>query len=129
MSHPYGYHGYHLNYTLPAEKNVYSMSTSSAQYPVLCFCHKYGVCGCDEIKAGSILSRPSNSTGNSTDAGLRWNTTFALINGTGYSLLNGTLANGTTAPQGIRNNASFVFPKLGWFVWSAGIGLGLLLVG
>jgi hypothetical protein len=33
-----------------------------------------------------------------TNETVRWNTTYALWNGTGYSLLNGTLANGTTAP-------------------------------
>jgi hypothetical protein len=129
MLHPYGYHGYRLNYTLPAEKNAYGVGNSTAQYPVLCFCHKYGVCGCDGIKARSVISRPSNSTRNSTDAGFRWNTTYALINGTGYSLLNGTLANGTTAPEGTGNSASSLFPELGWLVWSGGIGLGLLLLG
>jgi len=111
---------YHLNNTLPAEKNAYGRQNSTATYPVLCFCHNYGVCSCDN------MNLDVTSVGNSTEY-TKWNTTYALINGTEYSLLNGTLANGTTAPGGSENSASSLCPG-GWMIWAACIAIGVFFV-
>lgn len=120
MSHPHGYFLYHLNNTLPADKNPYAPQNSIATYPVLCFCHNYGVCSCDNTNLN--VTSTGNSTGN-----MKWNTTYALLNGTEYSLLNGTLANGTTARGGNENGASSL--NLGiWVIWAACIALGVFFV-
>jgi hypothetical protein len=122
MVHPYGYHGYHLNRTLPAEMNAYGPRNSTAEYPVLCFCANYGVCGCDD------LASMNNSTTNGTISKDKWNTSYALINGTEYSLLNGALANGTTAPRGIENVASHVLGSgFGTLAWVVVTGGGIIL--
>lgn len=117
-SHPHGYYVYHLNRTLPAESNVYAPINSSTKYPVLCYCEKYGVCGCDDITVNSTVG---------TNETVRWNTTYALWNGTGFTLLNGTLANGTTASGGTENSASSL-NRLGWVLYSSSIIAGLYLV-
>jgi hypothetical protein len=117
-SHPHGYYVYHLNRTLPAESNVYAPSNSTTKYPVLCYCEKYGVCGCDDITVNSTVG---------TNETVRWNTTYALWNGTGFTLLNGTLANGTTVPGGTENSASSL-NGLGWVLYSSCIIAGLYLV-
>lgn len=124
MVHPYGYHGYHLNRTLPAETNAYGPRNSTTEYPVLCFCSNYGVCGCDDV--ASMANSTINGT--ITISKDKWNTSYALINGTEYSLLNGTLANGTTAPGGIENGASHILGSgFGTLVWAAVIGGGIIL--
>ena len=120
MSHPHGYYMYHLNNSLPAEKNAYRIQNSTAKYPVLCFCHNYEVCSCDNMNLNVT------SIGNSTE-NTKWNTIFALINGTEYSLLNGTLANGTTAPGGNENSASSLHPG-GWMMGAACIVIGIFFV-
>ena len=116
MVHEYGCYGYKLNETLPAEKNAYGPLNSTTWCPVLCYCQNYGVCGCDDFNETS----PTNSGLNSTVVPdeFKWNTSYALINGTGYSLLNGTLANGTTAPGGTENSGTSLGGKralgMGW---------------
>jgi hypothetical protein len=117
-SHPHGYYVYHLNRTLPAENNAYAPGNSTTKYPVLCFCETYGVCGCDDIKVNRTTA--VNET-------VRWNTAYALWNGTGYSLLNGTLANGTTAPGGTENSGSSL-NGLGWILYASCFLAGLYLV-
>lgn len=116
MSHPHGYYAYPLNNTLPAENNAYGRHKPNATYPVLCFCHNYGVCSCDNINSqnGNI-----NSTTNSTT---KWNTRYAVVNGTEYSLLNGTLANGTTAPEGAESGGPNVITNVGWVLWVVFMG-------
>jgi hypothetical protein len=116
--HPHGYNVYHLNRTLPAESNAYMPNNSTATYPVLCFCENYGVCGCDDITVNRTTA---------TNETVRWNTTYALWNGTGYSLLNGTLANGTTAPGGAENSGASL-NGLGWVLYVSCILAGLYLV-
>lgn len=64
--------------------------------------------------------------GNLTE-NMKWNTTYALINGTEYSLLNGTVENGTTAPGGNENSASSLRMG-GWVMWTACIAIGVFFV-
>jgi hypothetical protein len=104
MLHEHGYHAYMLNRTLVAEENAYGVRNSTTKYPVLCYCLNYGVCGCDDFNGGDKVNLTNSSTSGRSD--FKWNTTYALINGTGYSLLNGTLANGTTAPGGTENTGT-----------------------
>jgi hypothetical protein len=120
MLHEHGYHAYMLNRTLVAEENAYGVTNSTAKYPVLCYCLNYGVCGCDDFDGGDRSNLTNSSVSTSTAGGrsdFKWNTTYALINGTGYSLLNGTLANGTTTPGGNENTGTPLGKgslRLGW---------------
>lgn len=103
MLHEHGYYGYKSNQTLPAEKNAYGALNSTLQYPVLCYCHKYGVCGCDDSEEVSLNNSAHTNLTEFLNS-FHLNTSYVLINGTAYSLLNGTLANGTTAPGGTENS-------------------------
>lgn len=118
--HPYGYYVYRLNNTLPAENKIAGSWNSTTKYPVLCFCHNYGVCGCDNI------SHENESVTNSIQDTIKWNTSYAVINGTEYSLLNGTLANGTTAPGGTENDGPSV--SVGSIIWVICVGIGVFLL-
>jgi hypothetical protein len=112
MCHPHGLYAYRLNGTLPAENNANGRHHSNTTYPVLCFCHVYGVCSCDNI---SFQNGTINGT---TNASTKWNTSYAVVNGTEYSLLNGTLSNGTTAPGGAKSGSPALVPNVGWVLWT-----------
>jgi len=97
MLHPHGYYGYLLHQTLSVTQDPYEpqdSTNSTTKYPVLCYCENYGLCSCDDF--------PGNGTS--------LNTTLAIINGTRYSLLHGTLANGTTAPDSDSGASSLTKP-------------------
>jgi hypothetical protein len=134
MTYPHGYHFYHLNKTeLPITYNVTQITSgnnttngtdtlhgnSTMKFPVLCFCEKYGVCGCDDVAANS-----TNGT-----LPVKYNSTYALINGTAYALINGSLANGTTAPGGASSAGCSSGVGVGSFVLSfLCVGLGVVLL-
>ena len=124
LTYPYGYHFYHLNKTeLPityrVNETIYGNNTtngtdtfhrnSTIKPPVLCFCENYGVCGCDDIIA-------TNSTNGTVP--VKYKSTNAVINGTAYSLINGTLANGTTASGGMVSTGSSICVGVGSFALS-----------
>ena len=94
-------------------------SNSSIKYPVLCYCEKYGVCGCDDITVNSTVATNESAV-------VRWNTTYAVWNGTGYALFNGTLGNGTTALDGIANSA-YSLSGLGWVFYTCCVAAGVYL--
>jgi hypothetical protein len=80
---PFGAYYYRLNETAPAPNNTASNTTASnSSDPVLCICENYQPCGCDN-SANSSYTLPSDVE-------------FAVINGTDYALVNGTLENSTT---------------------------------
>jgi hypothetical protein len=81
---PYGAYYYRVNYTAPALPNNTAHNTTD---PVLCICENFHPCGCDKA--------------NGTPPDLR----YAVINGTEYAIVNGTLENGTTAPGGTSSGA------------------------
>jgi len=125
-SYPHGLHVYHLNRThLPITQNVTAMSygNGTTKYPVLCFCENYAVCGCDDIVAMNSNNRSEP---------VKYNTTYAMINGTAYALLNGTLVNGTTAPGGaemaVSSGNSLGFGAGSWLLSILCLGSGVLLL-
>ncbi|BFZ60581.1 hypothetical protein YB2330_001620 [Saitoella coloradoensis] len=82
-AYSYGYYGYRLNRT-----ETYHNETTNANQtlPVVCVCQEYETCGCD-----------ANDAGNYT---LPADVSSAVINGTQYAVVNGSLANGTTSDGG-----------------------------
>ncbi|KAL1958874.1 hypothetical protein VTO42DRAFT_3711 [Malbranchea cinnamomea] len=85
MSHTYHYHN--------------SASGKNDTLPITCLCQQYSVCGCDDNRNSTYL----NSLFNDTDAnGIPRNSStlvVANVNGTTGIYINGTLRNGTTAPD------------------------------
>ena len=78
---PNGEYCYPLNHTGPALPNNPAGNTTD---PILCICLANDVCGCD------------NKNGTYT---IPLSAKYALINGTETVVVNGTLADGTTAPS------------------------------
>ena len=73
--------------------------------PVLCLCQRYTVCGCDENRNLTYVTAVlGNSDFNKLNRSLVY---VNEVNGTSAILINGTLANGTTAPRD-GNNATHI---------------------
>jgi hypothetical protein len=96
---PYGAYYYHLNDTVPAATNNTAHNTTD---PVLCVCEVYDQCGCDN----------SNSSFTPTDY------TYAVVNGTEYAVINGTLSNATSATSAAGPSMGLYLTKSGtWTSW------------
>lgn len=109
LSHPYHFHN--------------STSNQNDTLNITCLCQQYSVCGCEDNKEPTFF----DSLFNQTDSdGLPKNTSdvvVATVNGTQGIYINGTLPNGTTAPDpSISENDAIVgkFAKLsGYWVMAA----------
>ncbi|KAK4541901.1 hypothetical protein LTR36_007265 [Oleoguttula mirabilis] len=101
-SHPYTYHN--------------TTSNSNKTHPVNCLCGRYSECGCDNNNDTSYLDSVANNNTISR---------VANVNGTDTLLVNGTLANGTTAAGGTDSAAGSmrqgVLEMSGWWVVVAGV--------
>lgn len=69
-------------------------SNNNETLPVECLCQEYQTCSCDGNQDDAYLG---DLVGNGSVAALDGNARVANVNGTNTLLVNGTLANGTTA--------------------------------
>jgi hypothetical protein len=79
-------------------RNDNSGSKSNTSYPVICLCQQYSECGCDSnVNSTFISSLAPNGSIQSLNGSVA---VVTNVNGTETLVINGTLANGTTAPGG-----------------------------
>ncbi len=89
--------------------------------PVLCLCQQFLVCGCDDNQSDEFLRSilPNDTSDAQVDQTLL---RISNVNGTRTIVINGTIANGTTAPGATdtqRSSASFgrvVLESSGWWL-------------
>jgi hypothetical protein len=67
--------------------------------PIVCLCQLYSVCGCDDNKDDAYFSSLLNDTNSQNLPRNSEVVRVALVNGTTRIYVNGTLPNGTTAPD------------------------------
>ena len=98
----WGLHGvyvYHLNDTVPAAPNN---TAHNATDDILCVCEAYDECGCDNANSSFT---PTNYT-------------YAVINGTEYAIINGTLDNDTSATSAAGESlALYLTRSETWSSW------------
>ncbi|KAI9677215.1 MAG: hypothetical protein M1829_002789 [Trizodia sp. TS-e1964] len=115
---------YHNNYSFRNRTRTNSTNPDGVNQtlPVLCLCQQYSECGCDEDTSNTTFL--DSVVGNGSYAGLPQSVaTVSDVNGTTTLVLNGTLANGTTAPGGQDDTSGaarqIVLENMGWWVVSA----------
>lgn len=81
------------------ETNPSSANGTVQVLPILCLCQEYSVCGCDDNSDSEFLRAllPNDTATTQLDESL---VRISDVNNTRTIVINGTLANGTTAPGG-----------------------------
>ena len=74
--------------------------------PVLCLCQQYGECGCDENHNQTYTQELVDNATRFDNDSQPYVSKIADVNGTRTLIINGTLANGTTAPGGTDSAAA-----------------------
>jgi len=96
---PYGAYYCHINRTVPAPANNTAHNKTD---PVVCVCAAYGQCGCD----------------NANSSFTPFNYSIAVINGTEYAVINGTLDNDTSATSAAGSSMGLYLTEGGtWCSW------------
>ena len=128
FTYPYSHPYYWRNGTDPPpqlDDNTRKQTTENDTVqvlPVICLCQQYSVCGCDDESQNEFLSDilPNGTAEPAKDNSL---IRIADVNGTRSVVINGTLANGTTAPDGSDGQSSgalrlgrVVMESAGWWV-------------
>lgn len=87
-THPYYYHN--------------NTNNKNESLPVVCLCEEYQECGCDDNNNSTYYESLFNGTQPHNTSMVR----VANVNGTEKIVINGTLANGTTADNGSTSSSS-----------------------
>ncbi|KAF2128105.1 hypothetical protein P153DRAFT_367989 [Dothidotthia symphoricarpi CBS 119687] len=96
-TYPY-YYNNPYRFNNQTQTNANNPNGTNTTLPVMCLCQEYSVCGCDENDDQQYIN---SLVGNGSYAALNKQVvTVSDVNGTQTLVLNGTLANGTTAPGG-----------------------------
>ena len=126
----WAYGAYHYPYTHPYHFHN-DTANEDEDLPVICGCDPYNPCGCDENDDDEYLGALVGN-GDST----KFNTSLvsvADVNGTTTLLINGTLPNGTVAPEdNVENNAAYGMRSglevLGWWPMVAVVAGAVFMV-
>jgi len=110
-SHPYGYYN--------------RSSGRNESKPVDCLCQQYQVCGCDDNTNSTFMDTLIN---NGSWADMDDAIFVADVNGTSSLVLNGTLANGTTADGAAGSLRGGMMGIGGYVVMAATIGAAVMMI-
>jgi hypothetical protein len=107
--------------------NYYNNTNNQNQtLPVLCLCQQYSECGCDENHNQTYTQALVDNATRFDNSSQPYVSKIADVNGTRTLVINGTLANGTTAPGGTDSAAGAlretVLGNFGLTVLAAAVG-------
>lgn len=105
------YGAYAYNYPHPYTFHNSTSNTNETK-PIECLCAEYQVCGCD---GNTNTTYFDDLIGNGSVADLDSAVKVATVNGTSTLVVNGTLANGTTADDGTASGAARMMMELSGF--------------
>jgi hypothetical protein len=113
FAYPYTRHATFQNHTSNANETL----------PVLCLCQAYQVCGCDENHNETYTQALYDNATDLPDDARNFTSKLAMVNGTKTLVINGTLANGTTAAGGSDNAAGMLARNWGLVAVALVVGL------
>jgi len=89
-------------------------ASTNETLPVLCLCQEYSVCGCDENHNETYAQALyQNASALPNDADM-FTSKIADVNNTRTVVINGTLANGTTADGGTDDDSAAMMMRRNW---------------
>lgn len=87
-------------------------SMENQTFPVTCLCQQYSVCGCEDNNNSTYIDSLLNTTDPNNITSASPIVRVAEVNGTTSIFINGTLDNGTTAPDPNAPELSMAPPRL-----------------